>query len=81
MKMAQETVQLSRSLVAKIKSRQGEITADETVQLKAYLLSLGVDDPVTRDVCGNDNVYHQKLAREISELLAKPIKVTQLSKN
>lgn len=75
MKMAKDTVGLSRTIVAKVKNRQGEITDDETTQLKAYLLSLGVDDPVTRDVCGNDNVYHQKLAREISDLMVKPLKV------
>ncbi|XP_055350423.1 vacuolar protein-sorting-associated protein 36-like [Paramacrobiotus metropolitanus] len=73
MKMAKETVGLSKSIVAKVKNRQGEITDDETTQLKSYLLSLGVDDPVTRDVCGNDNVYHQKLAKEVSQLMTKPL--------
>ena len=73
--MAKDTVNLSKSLVSKVKSKKGEITDDETTQLKSYLLSLGVDDPVTRDVCGSDNVYHRKLAVEVSDLMAKPLKV------
>ncbi|OQV16440.1 Vacuolar protein-sorting-associated protein 36 [Hypsibius exemplaris] len=74
MKAAKDTVALSKILVTKVKNRQGEITDDETTQLKSYLLSLGVDDPVTREASRSDNIYFQKLAKEISANLTIPLK-------
>ncbi|GAV02512.1 hypothetical protein RvY_13068 [Ramazzottius varieornatus] len=74
MTMAKDTVNLTKNLVSRLKNKQGEITEDETTQLKSYLLSLGVDDPVTRDAYGNDNSYYRGLAIEVSSVMSKPLK-------
>ena len=78
MTMAKDTVNLSKNLVSRLKNKQGEITEDETIQLKSYLLSLGVDDPVTRDAYGSDNSYYRGLAVEVSSVMAKPLKVERI---
>ena len=46
--MAKPMVKLAQSISTKIREKQGEITEDETVQFKSYLLSLGIDDPITK---------------------------------
>merc|ERR1719300_2089066 len=66
-------VQLAQSISTKIRDKQGEITEDETVQFKSYLLSLGVDDPITKDTAGSDKKYYQGLAREMFLILDQPI--------
>ncbi|XP_045204442.1 vacuolar protein-sorting-associated protein 36-like [Mercenaria mercenaria] len=71
---AQEMVTLSKSIVSKIKDRQGEITEDETVKFKAYLLSMGIPNPVTRETHGTGDKYYHELARELAKVLDKPIK-------
>lgn len=53
--------------------RQGDITQDETVRFKSYLLSLGIDDPVTRDAYQSDSQYFKKLANQLNEILLQPI--------
>lgn len=50
--------------------RQGDITEDETIRFKSYLLSLGIDDPVTRDAYKSDNQYYRSLASQICDILA-----------
>ena len=55
-------------------SQQGDITDDETVQFKSYLLSLGISDPVTRDTHGSGSKYYRELAKEIHGILAAPVK-------
>ncbi|CAB3359404.1 Hypothetical predicted protein [Cloeon dipterum] len=74
MSMAKDMVLLSKSISDKIKEKQGEISDDETVQFKSYLLSLGIDDPVTRDNSRSESQYHQNLARQISSALQDQIK-------
>lgn len=74
MAKAKEMVAISRSISAKIKERQGDITEDETIRFKSYLLSLGIDDPVTRDSYKSNNQYHMDLAKEIAKVLLDPIK-------
>ncbi|KAJ8931917.1 hypothetical protein NQ314_015115 [Rhamnusium bicolor] len=69
MTMAQDMVRLTRTISTKIKEKQGDITEDETVRFKSYLLSLGINDPVTRDSYKSDNQYYKDLAREISDFL------------
>jgi len=59
--------------------RQGEISDDETVQFKSYLLSLGIEDPVTRDAFRSESDYHKNLSRQISTMLIEPIKVILFS--
>jgi len=59
--------------MGKIRDKQGEISEDETIQFKSYLLSLGVDDPVTKDSAGSDKKYYQGLAKEMFLVLDQPI--------
>jgi EAP30/Vps36 family. len=55
--------------------RQGDITEDETVRFKSYLLSLGIDDPVTRNDFRSENQYYKELARQLADILEQPIMV------
>eukprot|EP00088_Acartia_fossae_P071478 TRINITY_DN9811_c0_g1_i1.p1 TRINITY_DN9811_c0_g1~~TRINITY_DN9811_c0_g1_i1.p1 ORF type:complete len:364 (+),score=76.27 TRINITY_DN9811_c0_g1_i1:99-1190(+) len=71
--MAKPMVALSKSISNKIREKQGDITEDETIQFKSYLLSLGVDDPVTKDSAGSDKKYYQGLAKEMFLVLDQPI--------
>lgn len=74
MEMAKDMVSISKTISAKIRERQGDITEDETVRFKSYLMSLGIDDPVTRDAYKNSNEYFKQLARELANILEEPIK-------
>lgn len=47
----------------------------QTIRFKSYLLSLGIDDPVTRDSHGSGDIFHKELAKQISESMEHPIKV------
>jgi len=71
--MAKPMVGLAKSISNKIREKQGDITEDETIQFKSYLLSLGVDDPVTKDSAGSDKKYYQGLAKEMFLVLDEPI--------
>lgn len=73
MAKAKEMVAISQSISNKIKEKQGSITEDETIQFKSYLLSLGIDDPVTRDSFKSNDQYFTNLARQISEVLLTPL--------
>lgn len=73
MAKAKEMVAISQSISNKIKEKQGSITEDETIQFKSYLLSLGIDDPVTRDSFKSNNQYFRNLAIQIAEVLESPI--------
>lgn len=55
---------------------KGGILDDETVQMKSYLLSLGVSDPVTRSSHGYGSGYFKELAKELNKVLNKPIEVS-----
>lgn len=70
--MAKPMVKLAQSISTKIREKQGEITEDETIQFKSYLLSLGIDDPITK---GNhsDAEYYKLLAQEMFLILDQPI--------
>ncbi|KAF4525442.1 hypothetical protein B566_EDAN004185 [Ephemera danica] len=74
MKMATEMVQLSKSISDKIKEHQGDISDDETVRFKSYLLSLGIEDPVTRDSFRSENQFYNNLAQQIATMLEEQIK-------
>lgn len=74
MDKAKEMVAISRNISTKLKEKQGDITEDETLQFKSYLLSLGIDDPVTRDAFGSSNKYFQELAKQISDIMEQPLK-------
>ncbi|XP_017792582.1 PREDICTED: vacuolar protein-sorting-associated protein 36 [Habropoda laboriosa] len=74
MEMAKDMVSISKTISAKIRERQGDITEDETVRFKSYLMSLGIDDPVTRDAYKNSNEYFKQLAKQLANILEEPIK-------
>ncbi|XP_050428795.1 vacuolar protein-sorting-associated protein 36 [Adelges cooleyi] len=66
---AKDMVMLSRNISERIKEKQGVISDDETVRFKAYLLGLGVDDPVTRSSFTDSNIYYNTLCKEISKII------------
>ena len=72
MDAARDMVALSRQISAKITEKQGGISEDETVRFQSQLLSLGVDDPVTRDTHGSGDRYHAELARQLAVMLEGP---------
>ena len=73
MEMAKRMVSLAKSISGKIRDKQGEVTDDETVRFKSYLMSLGISDPVTRDEYGSDQAYYQKLSKEVYQVLKTPL--------
>uniref|UniRef100_A0A1A7WV84 Vacuolar protein-sorting-associated protein 36 n=1 Tax=Iconisemion striatum TaxID=60296 RepID=A0A1A7WV84_9TELE len=70
---AKEMVELSRSIATKIKDKQGDITEDETIRFKSYLLSMGIANPVTRETHGSGTHYHMQLARQLGDMLQAPL--------
>ncbi|XP_050691093.1 vacuolar protein-sorting-associated protein 36-like [Eriocheir sinensis] len=71
MELAKDMVRLSRNISNKIKEHS--VSADDTTQFRSYLLSLGIDDPVTREKYGSATQYHHHLAREIAGALEEPV--------
>ncbi|VDN89297.1 unnamed protein product [Brugia pahangi] len=74
MEYAREMVSLSKAITDKLRAKKGEITDDETVRFKTYLLSLGVSDPVTKSAFGSSAEYYKKLAEELAVVLCTPLK-------
>ncbi|KAI5099952.1 vacuolar protein-sorting-associated protein 36, partial [Silurus meridionalis] len=70
---AKEMVELSRSIANKIKDKQGDITEDETIRFKSYLLSMGIANPVTRETHGSGTHYHMQLAKQLGNILQAPL--------
>ncbi|XP_053684843.1 vacuolar protein-sorting-associated protein 36 [Sabethes cyaneus] len=73
MEMAKDMVTISKIVSTKIRERQGDISEDETVRFKSYLMSLGIDDPVTRDGTRSNTEYFMKLSQQLCEMLLDPI--------
>ncbi|XP_076070474.1 vacuolar protein-sorting-associated protein 36-like [Mytilus galloprovincialis] len=71
---AKDMVALSKTIATKIKDKQGDITEDETVKFKSYLLSMGIPNPVTRETHGTGDKYNTELAKELSKALMNPLK-------
>ncbi|XP_061705809.1 vacuolar protein-sorting-associated protein 36 [Cydia pomonella] len=69
MEKAKEMVAVSKNISTKIREKQGDISEDDTVRFKAYLMSLGIDDPVTRDAFRSDSDYYIGLAQQISDMM------------
>ncbi|XP_063374609.1 vacuolar protein-sorting-associated protein 36 [Cydia amplana] len=69
MEKAKEMVAVSKNISTKIREKQGDISEDDTVRFKAYLMSLGIDDPVTRDAFRSDSDYYMGLAQQISDMM------------
>lgn len=76
MERAKEMVAVSKVVSNKIRERQGDISEDETVRFKSYLMSLGIDDPVTRDGTRSNSEYFMKLSQQLVEMLLDPITVS-----
>uniref|UniRef100_A0A8D1LE82 Vacuolar protein-sorting-associated protein 36 n=1 Tax=Sus scrofa TaxID=9823 RepID=A0A8D1LE82_PIG len=72
---AKEMVELSKSIANKIKDKQGDITEDETIRFKSYLLSMGIANPVTRETYGSGTQYHMQLAKQLAGILQAPLEV------
>uniref|UniRef100_A0ABI7Y0W0 Vacuolar protein-sorting-associated protein 36 n=1 Tax=Felis catus TaxID=9685 RepID=A0ABI7Y0W0_FELCA len=72
---AKEMVELSKSIANKIKDKQGDITEDETIRFKSYLLSMGIANPVTRETCGSGTQYHMQLAKQLAGILQAPLEL------
>ncbi|XP_043927599.1 vacuolar protein-sorting-associated protein 36 isoform X1 [Protopterus annectens] len=70
---AKEMVELSKSIANKIKDKQGDITEDETIRFKSYLLSMGIANPVTRETHGSGTQYHMQLANQLAQILQTPL--------
>lgn len=66
---------MANTISRKIREKQGEISDDETVRFKSYLMSLGIGDPVTRAAHGTNEAYHKQLAKEIFRILETPVQV------
>ncbi|XP_078078451.1 vacuolar protein-sorting-associated protein 36 [Mustelus asterias] len=73
MKKAKEMVDLSKLIANKIKDKQGDISEDETIRFKSYLLSMGIADPVTRETHGSGTHYHMQLAKQLAGMLQVPV--------
>nr|XP_008166261.1 vacuolar protein-sorting-associated protein 36 isoform X2 [Chrysemys picta bellii] len=73
MEKAKEMVELSKSIANKIKEKQGDITEDETIRFKSYLLSMGIANPVTRETHGSGTHYHMQLAKQLAGILQAPL--------
>jgi len=71
MDMAKPMVALAKTISNKMKDKQG--SDDETVEFKSYLMSLGIADPVTRDTHGSGQTYFTQLAKEVFQILDKPL--------
>ena len=51
----------------------------QTQKFRSYLLSLGIDDPVTRETHGGGDSYLRELAKQISDFIHQPLQVGGLS--
>uniref|UniRef100_A0A672HBK9 Vacuolar protein-sorting-associated protein 36 n=1 Tax=Salarias fasciatus TaxID=181472 RepID=A0A672HBK9_SALFA len=75
LKNAKEMVEVSRSIANKIKEKQGDISEDETIRFKSYLLSMGIANPVTRETHGSGTHYHLQLAKQLGDMLQAPLEL------
>lgn len=67
--MAKEMVQTSKAISLKIRERQTEASEDETLKFKSLLMSLGIDDPVTKDNFTSNTEFLRGLGNEICQSL------------
>lgn len=74
MGIAGQMVSITKSITEKLRSKQQDISDDETVRFKTYLLSLGVSDPVTKSAYGSTAKFFEQLAGEIAKIVEQPLK-------
>lgn len=76
MHLIEDMVGISKSIKEKLNEKGNQISSDETVLFKSYLLSLGVsddfEDPVKRSKYNSDNKYYNDLAKQVSKTI-KPL--------
>ena len=75
---AKEMVNLSKSISQKIRDRQSEASEDETLKFKSLLMSLGIDDPVTKENFTNNTEYLKSLGNEICQSLLDVMTVSSI---
>lgn len=76
MNMAKEMVSLSKNISVKIRERQSGELEDETIKFKSCLMSLGIDDPVTKDSFASNSQYLKSLGNEICQTLLDQLTVS-----
>lgn len=79
--MAKEMVTMSKAISLKIRERQTDASEDETLKFKSMLMSLGIDDPVTKDNFTSNNEYLRSLGNEICQSLLDVMTVRRFSVN
>ncbi|XP_064405346.1 vacuolar protein-sorting-associated protein 36-like [Halichondria panicea] len=70
---AKNMVGLVNKFAAKIEEKKGSLSEDETIQFKAYLLSVGIANPVTKETHGSGSAYHKELSKELATFLDNPL--------
>lgn len=70
---AKDMVGLVNKFAAKMEEKKGSLSEDETIQFKAYLLSVGIANPVTKETHGSGSAYHKELSKELTKFLDKPL--------
>lgn len=68
---------IKKIIVFFYQEKQGDISEDDTVRFKSYLMSLGIDDPVTRDAFRSDSDYYMGLAQQISDMMVAVLMVSK----
>jgi ESCRT-II complex subunit VPS36 len=76
--MAKEMVNVSKSISQKIRDRQSDASEDETQKFKSLLMSLGIDDPVTKENFTSNTEYLRSLGNEICQSLLDVMTVTYI---
>jgi ESCRT-II complex subunit VPS36 len=78
--MAKDMVSVSKAISQKIRDRQSDASEDETQKFKTLLMSLGIDDPVTKDNFTNNAEYLRSLGNEICQSLLDQLTVSNSNK-
>lgn len=78
--MAKEMVNVSKSISQKIRDRQSDASEDETQKFKILLMSLGIDDPVTKENFTSNTEYLRSLGNEICQSLLDVMTVSLKSR-
>ncbi|KAI8071255.1 EAP30/Vps36 family-domain-containing protein [Gongronella butleri] len=69
MAKATEMVALAETISSKLNNSSQKADDADLFTLRGYMINLGISNPVTRGTAGS--IYHQELARELSEFLSK----------
>jgi len=69
---AKDMVKLSEAFTQKLK--RGDASDAEAAEFQAYVVSMGIADPVTKNACrGGESAFHRELAAELGRFLEEPI--------